>query len=60
MEIANKELRQILKDNKIYQWQVAQKLGMQDSNFSKLLRQELTVEKKKEVIDAINNILNRR
>lgn len=59
MKFTNLDIRELLKKNKIYQWQVAQELGMQDSNFSKLMRQELSKDKKDEIIKIINDILSR-
>lgn len=60
IEKANKDIRRTLKRENIYQWQVAEKLGMQDSNFSKLLRTEMTENKKRDVLLAIKQIIKER
>lgn len=60
MQIANEDIRQLLKNNGIYQWQVAQKLGMKDTNFSRLMREELTNDMKKRIQNIINEILKER
>ena len=50
----NRELRAlwILKDVK--QWQIARALGIGEVAFSRLLRQELSPEKKREIIEAVD------
>lgn len=60
IEKANKDIRRTLERENIYQWQVAEKLGMQDSNFSKLLRTEMTENKKRDVLLAIKQIIKER
>lgn len=60
IEKANKDIRITLEQENIYQWQVAEKLGMQDSNFSKLLRTEMTEDKKRDVLLAIEQIIKER
>lgn len=60
VEKANKDIRRTLERENIYQWQVAEKMGMQDSNFSKLLRTEMTEDKKREVLIAIKQIIKER
>lgn len=60
IEKANKDIRRTLERENIYQWQVAEKMGMQDSNFSKLLRTEMTEDKKREVLIAIKQIIKER
>lgn len=41
-------------------WQIASKLNMQDSNFSKMLRTELPNEKKENIIKIIKEIVKER
>ena len=52
----NRELRAvwILKDVK--QWQIARALGIGEVAFSRLLRQELSPEKKQEIIEIIDRL----
>lgn len=51
----NLEIRQALLKTGAKQWRIAEKLGISESSFSKLLRKELSDEKKKEILDAIEN-----
>jgi hypothetical protein len=37
----NIEIKALIKKNGLYLWQIADKLGMNDSNFSRKLRKEL-------------------
>ena len=54
MSIAkNVEVRQAIKKAAIKYWQVADKIGITDGNFSRLLRHELSPEKKAEIFAAI-------
>lgn len=51
----NLEIRQAILESGVKQWQIAEKLGISESSFSKLLRKELSGEKKKEILGAIEN-----
>lgn len=53
---ANQEIRKAAKEAGIYLWQIADRLGYQDSNFSKMLRYELPKEKQEQVMAAIVDI----
>ena len=52
----NKEIRQVITDAGVYYWQVADKLGMHDSTFSRKLRHELSKEEKERVLTAIEEL----
>lgn len=43
----NNDIRQAAAARGVYLWQIADEFGMADSTFSKLLRRELSAEKKK-------------
>lgn len=60
MNIPNEEIREMLKENGIYQWQVAKKMGMQDTNFSKLMRDEISEDKKTMIKNIIKEIIEER
>lgn len=45
----NKDIREEIKRAGLKLWQVAEKLGINDGNFSRLLRKELSAEKKAEI-----------
>ncbi len=53
---ANHEIRAAAKNAGVFLWQVADRLGYQDSNFSKMLRRELPKEKQEQVMAAITEI----
>lgn len=49
----NKDIRKAIVTSGLKYWQVADKYGLTDSNFSRLLRKELPKEKKEKVFKAI-------
>ena len=53
MANANIEIREKIKAAGLYMWQVADALGIQDSNFSRLLRKELSERDRARVLAAI-------
>ena len=56
----NKDIKDYAKKMNVYLWEVADKLGLQDTNFSKLLRHPLTDEKSQEIIKIIDSIAESR
>lgn len=50
----NLEIRNEAKKANVKLWQVAEKLGIQDSCFSRLLRHELPQKKKNEILQIIS------
>lgn len=52
----NNDIRELAKRNGICLWQIADKLNMQDSNFSRMLRTELTSEKKMKIVKIIKEL----
>ena len=49
----NQDIREAIKSANLKYWQVADQYGLTDSNFSRLLRKELTNDKKEKVFEAI-------
>lgn len=49
----NKDIRQAIKEAGLRHWQVAEVYGLNEGNFSRLLRKELDQEKKEAVFSAI-------
>lgn len=47
------DLKKMIKEKGLKQWQVAEFYGLNESNFSRLLRKDLPPEKGKKVIEAI-------
>ncbi len=56
----NLDIRKTIETNNFKYWQVANKLGMTDGNFSRMLRIELTKENKDRVLNAINELKEER
>lgn len=58
MDKANKEIRDRIRESGIFYWQVAAELHINDGNFSRRLRHELSQEEKETVIQAIERIVS--
>lgn len=54
--MSNKEIEALLKQQKIYKWQVAKKLGMHETSFIRWFREELSQEQVQQVMSAIEEI----
>jgi len=54
--MCNKDIREYAKTNNIPLWKIAQKLGINDGNFSRKLRVELSEEKKTEIKAIIDEL----
>lgn len=52
----NQEIRKTAKTRGVRLWQVGERLGMSDANFSRMLRHELPQEKQKEILRIINHL----
>ena len=53
----NQDIRSEIKGAGFKLWQIADKLGITDSNFSKLLRHELSEDKKNEIRNVIAKLI---
>ena len=51
--MCNKEIREAAKQAGVCLWQIAERLGMNDGNFSRKLRLELTQEEREEIMGII-------
>ena len=49
----NQDIRQEIRQAGLYMWQVAEKIGLNDGNFSRLLRRELSDKRKAQIRAAI-------
>ena len=58
--MANDILKDYAKLNRVKLWQIADEQGIQDSNFSKLLRHPLSPEKENEICAIIDQIATKR
>jgi hypothetical protein len=54
--IANKEIRDAARDAGVRLWQIAERIGMNDGNFSRKLRRELPDQEKKDVLEIIKTL----
>lgn len=56
----NLDIRKAIEINNFKYWQVANKLGMTDGNFSRLLRVELDESNKNKILKAIKELKEER
>lgn len=54
--MCNKDIREYAKTNNIPLWKIAQKLGINDGNFSRKLRTELSEERKAEIRKIVDDL----
>lgn len=54
--LANKQIRNAAKEAGICLWQVAEKLGINDGNFSRKLRCELPSAEREKILDIIREL----
>ncbi len=54
--MANEAIRLAAKDAGVYLWEIADRLKMTDSNFSRKLRRELSDDERENVLAVIENI----
>lgn len=52
----NVAIRNAILDSNLKFWQVAEKLNINDGNFSRLLRKELTKDKEEEILKIIEEL----
>lgn len=52
----NEQIKDLMKENGIYMWQVAKKLNVYETSFCKWFREELSEERKQQVLSAIEEI----
>ena len=60
MKTANEKLKVYAKEREVFLWQIAERLSLQDSNFSKKLRRELPAEERKRILEIIDQIAAER
>lgn len=56
MKKQNEEIRKAIKNSGLKHWEVAYALGVNDGNFSRKLRIELSEAEKTEILDIIMNL----
>lgn len=55
----NKDIREEIKKSKLFQWQVAETIGINESAFSRKLRYELPKEEKQKIFSVIQSLKER-
>jgi hypothetical protein len=58
--MANEDIKMSISEAGVYFYEIAELLGMNDGNFSRLLRSELSEEKKSEIQDIIESLAKGR
>lgn len=53
---ANKDIRELIAQNRLRYWEVAQAIGIQGETFSRWLRTPLKGERRQRVLDAIDQL----
>ena len=56
MNKANTDIRTLAKSKGIYLWQIAERYGLHESNFSRLLRHPLSASDRERIISIINQL----
>jgi len=56
--MCNQEIRDAAKKNGVKLWEIADRVGMTDSNFSRKLRKELPENERTAILSIIENIHN--
>lgn len=52
----NKDIREAAKQAGVCLWEIAERLGMNDGNFSRKLRKELSGQEKEKIMEIINEV----
>lgn len=55
----NKEIKDSIKKAKLYQWQIAEVLGIGESTLCRKMRKQLPEEEKAKIYDAITQLTNK-
>ena len=53
----NKDIKELAKSKRVKLWQIANKLGICDGNFSRKLRYELPLYEKRQILNIIENLI---
>lgn len=51
-----KPIKQVIKESHVYQWQIAEVLGIREQAFSTMLRHEPDSEMRQKILDAIQQL----
>lgn len=56
--MANEEIRNLIKKYRLFQYEIAEQMGISEGYLSTMLRKPLTKEMEENIKDAINKIIN--
>ena len=56
----NRDIKRAAKNSGVFHWEIAEKLGIQDSAFSRKLRRELPDQEKQEILKIIETLAAER
>ncbi len=54
-----KDIQKLIKNKRLYQWEVAQELHINEFTLSRWLRGTLSEEREKDILQAIENLLQK-
>lgn len=57
--MTGKEIQEIIKRNRLYQWEVAQELHISEFTLSRWFRENLNEEREKLILEAVEKLLQR-
>ncbi len=57
--MANIEIRLKIKDNRLRHYEIASELGISEYTFCKWIREELTSERKEQILSAIDRLVSK-
>lgn len=57
--MANEDIKKIIKKKRLFQYEVADAMGISEGYLATILRKPLSDDKKREVLEAINKALNK-
>ena len=58
--LANSDVRSLLKRERIAYWEISQVLGVHENTLTRWMRTELDVDKKFKILRAINTVIRKR
>ena len=56
--MANQEIKNLIKNHRLFRYEVAEAMGISEGYLSTLLRKPLAEEMEQKVVDAINKLIN--
>lgn len=54
--MANEDIRKLINNHRLKYWEIAKEYGLTDSNFSRLLRNPLSDDNRKKILDIIEKL----